>query len=147
MHSPELHFMPSAGSSSNMPDANLHIKTHMLWQGGGAMLATAVGFELQLHELPPEGLLEQGTAIWPLPAGLDAFQWYNEWKETAPFALETEFATAITPLGPVATVSFTNWDTNNSSDVQEAIQVTGSDALSQTTGSNILTLRMMRWHQ
>ena len=87
------------------------------------MLATAVGFELQLHTLPEGGMLEQGTAIWPLPAGLEAFQWYNDWKETAPSALETEFATATTPMGAVATVSFTNWDPANSSDVNEAIEV------------------------
>lgn len=87
------------------------------------MLATAVGFELQLHALPEDGMLEQGTAIWPLPAGLGAFQWYSEWKETAPSALETEFATATTPMGAVATVSFTNWDPANSSDVREAIEV------------------------
>ena len=87
------------------------------------MLAAAVGFELQLHPLPEEGLLEQGTAIWPLPAGLEAFQWYTEWRETAPPALETEFVGATTPLGQVVTVSFTNWDVDNSSEVNEAIEV------------------------
>ena len=87
------------------------------------MLATAVGFELQLHSLPPDGMVEQATAIWPLAAGLEAFQWYSEWLKTAPSELETEFATATTPMGQVATVGFYNWDPDNSSDVNEAIEV------------------------
>lgn len=87
------------------------------------MLATAVGFVLQLHSLPADGVLEQATAIWPLAFGLEAFQWYSEWRETAPSALETTFATATTKTGQVATVAFTNWDPDNSSDVNEAIEV------------------------
>ena len=94
-----------------------------LLQGGGPMLATAVGFVLQLHSLPADGVLEQATAVWPLAAGLEAFQWYSEWRETAPSALETTFATATTKMGQVATVAFTNWDPDNSSDVNEAIEV------------------------
>ena len=88
------------------------------------MLATAVGFELQLHALPEDGMLTQGTAVWPLPLGLEAFQWYNEWLATAPDALETEFVLASSPVGQVASVGFTNWDADNSSDVNEAIEVT-----------------------
>ena len=93
------------------------------------MLATAVGFELQLHSLPADGELEQATAIWPLATGLEAFQWYSEWRETAPSALETTFATATTKMGQVATVAFVNWDPDNSSDVNEAIEVIDAKVL------------------
>lgn len=41
-------------------------------QGGGFMLVTAVGFELQLHPTPPEGLLTTLTAIFPLREAVSA---------------------------------------------------------------------------
>lgn len=87
------------------------------------MLAAAVGFELQLHALPPDGMLEQATAIWPLPAGVEAFQWYSEWRETAPSTLDSNFEFVTTPMGQAAVVTFTNWDIANSSDVNNAMEV------------------------
>jgi len=92
-------------------------------QGGGAMLATAVGFELQLHPLPVDGILTVVTVIWPLPLGVEAFQMYNDWLADAPEELSTGMALATTPKGQVATVSITNWDPNNSTGVTEAIEV------------------------
>lgn len=93
------------------------------------MLAAAVGFELQLHDLPADGLLQQATAIWPLPAAVEAFQWYSDWKETAPPGLDSGFDFATTPMGQAAIVTFTNWDPANSSEVNEAMEVAHADAL------------------
>ena len=87
------------------------------------MLAAAVGFELQLHALPEDGMLEQATAIWPLPAGMEAFQWYSDWRETAPSALDSSFEVATTPMGQAVVVTFTNWDIANSSEVNDAVEV------------------------
>ena len=93
-------------------------------QGGGAMLATAVGFELQLHPIPADGLMSGVTAIWPLQSAVQAFQWYNDWLETAPPELDTDFAMITVPsLGQVVAVGVTNWDPNNSTDMIQAVQV------------------------
>ena len=89
------------------------------------MLGVAVGFELQLRPLPVDGMLSQATAIWPLALGLQAFQWYCDWQRTAPTTLETSFAMANTPVGLVATVSLTNFDPTNSTEVIAAIEVRG----------------------
>ena len=94
-------------------------------QGGGAFLATAVGLELQLNPIPESGTLPGVTAVWPLPLAGQAFQWFYEWKETAPMEFEAEFATATlpAPIGQVALVGITNWDPNNSSDINAAFEV------------------------
>ena len=96
-----------------------------LVQGGGAFLATAVGLELQLNPIPESGTLPGVTAVWPLPLAGAAFQWFYEWKETAPMEFEAEFATATLPppIGQVALVDITNWDPNNSSDINAAFEV------------------------
>ena len=119
----------------------------VLWQGGGSMLATAVGFELQLHSLPPDGMVEQATAIWPVADGLQAFQWYSEWLQTAPSALETEFATATTAMGQVATVGFINWDPDNSSDVNEAIEVICTNTCKEEAMCPLLLKAVPHAHQ
>ncbi len=87
------------------------------------MLATAVGFELQLHPIAADGILPGVTVIWPLPLAVDAFQWYNDWQEGAPAELTSGMAFATTPMGKVATVSVTNWDPDNNTEVTEALQV------------------------
>lgn len=84
------------------------------------MLATAVGFELQLHPIPADGLMSGVTAIWPLQSAVQAFQWL----ETAPPELDTDFAMITVPsLGQVVAVGVTNWDPNNSTDIIQAVQV------------------------
>ncbi len=88
------------------------------------MLATAVAIELQLHPIPADGMLPQAQAIWPIETAMEAFQWYNEWQQTAPIQLETEYALATIPgVGQVAAVSITNWDPENTTSVTEAFEV------------------------
>lgn len=43
-------------------------------------------FELQLHPIPANGILTQAQAIWPIETAMEAFQWYYEWQQTAPFS-------------------------------------------------------------
>ena len=87
------------------------------------MLATAVGFELQLHPIAADGLLTGFTAIWPLSLTVEAFNMYNDWLADAPAELSTDMALATTPMGQVATVSVYNWDPYNSSEVTQAMEV------------------------
>ena len=88
------------------------------------MLVTAVGFELQLHPTPPEGLLTTLTAIFPLPEAVSAMAWYSEWHQTAPFELQSTFSMVTTPMGPAVAIAGTNFDPENSTAVNEAMQVT-----------------------
>lgn len=87
------------------------------------MLATAVGFELQLHPTPPEGILNTLTAVFPLPEAVSAMSWYSEWAATAPFELQSAFTVVTTPTGPAAVVAATNFDPDNTTAVNEALQV------------------------
>ena len=88
------------------------------------MLATAVGFELQLHPIPADGLVSRVTAIWPLQSAVQAFQWYNDWLETAPSELDTDFAMITVPsLGHVVAVGVTNRDPNSSTEINQAVEV------------------------
>lgn len=112
------------------------------------MLAAAVGFELQLHDLPEDGLLQQATAIWPLPAAVEAFQWYSDWKETAPSDLDSGFELVTTPMGQAAVATFTNWDPANSSDVNEAMEVGRANALEHVSygGCRCCQKTCIAWH-
>ena len=87
------------------------------------MLATAVGFELQMHPTPPEGLLNTLTAVFPLPESVAALAWFSDWVQTAPFELQSSFAFVTAPTGPIATIGVTNFDPDNSTAVLEAMEV------------------------
>lgn len=87
------------------------------------MLAVAVGFEVQMHPTPPEGILTTLTAIFPLPAAVSAFSWYSEWAMTAPFELQSSMSIVTTPMGKAAAIAATNFDPDNTTDVNEALQV------------------------
>lgn len=87
------------------------------------MLAVAVGFELQMHPTPPDGLLNTLTAVFTLPESVAAMTWYSDWVQTAPFELQSSFAFVTTPMGPVATIGVTNFDPDNSTAVLVAMEV------------------------
>lgn len=94
-------------------------------QGGGMFLVTAVGFELQLHPTPPEGVLTSLTAVFPVPETVSALAWFSDWKDTAPFELQSSLAMLTLPtLGPATVIETTSWDPENSTRVNEAMQVT-----------------------
>ena len=93
-------------------------------QGGGPLLATAVGFEVQLHPLPADSLVPTLTAVWPLPKGVEAFEWYYQWYASSPKAIQSSYALVTTPAGAAATATATNWDPDNTTESFEAMQVT-----------------------
>ena len=92
-------------------------------QGGGPLLATAVGFEVQLHLLPADSLVPTLTAVWPLPKGVEAFEWYYQWYASSPKAIQSSYALVTTPAGAAATATATNWDPDNTTESLEAMQV------------------------